>query len=201
MVGLPNFLSMTTLRPFGPMVALTAAAMMLTPRSRAARPSSLNMTCFGISRSPPGSLGGIDRAHSSGGRSGSLRWVMTAGLVPGLLDDGEHVLFPQDQVLLVVQLDLRTGVLAEEDLVAGLHVERDLLALVVHLPVAHRDDLALLGLFLRRVRDDDAALLDLLLLLPLDENSVVQRTNLHGQRASRCKMLALAANAALGRVS
>src|SRR6266446_6137526 len=156
MVGLPNFLSMTTLRPFGPMVALTAAAMMLTPRNRAARPSSLNMTCFGISRSPP-----------------------------GLLDDGEHVLFTQDQVLLVVQLDLGTGVLAEEDLVAGLYVERDLLPLVVHLPVPHRDDLALLGLFLRRVRDDDAALLDLLLLLPLDENSVVQRTNLHGQRASR----------------
>src|SRR6266446_1730751 len=48
MVGLPNFLSMTTLRPFGPMVALTADAMMLTPRSRAARPSSLNRICFGI---------------------------------------------------------------------------------------------------------------------------------------------------------
>jgi hypothetical protein len=30
------------------MVALTAAAMMLTPRSRAARPSSLNITCFGM---------------------------------------------------------------------------------------------------------------------------------------------------------
>jgi hypothetical protein len=32
--------------------------MMLTPRSRADRPSSLNMTCFGISRSPPSSLDG-----------------------------------------------------------------------------------------------------------------------------------------------
>src|SRR6476660_2423966 len=109
----------------------------------------------------------------------------TLGVGRPLLDDREHVLFTQDQVLLVVQLDLGTGVLAEEDLIAGLHVERDLLALVVHLPVPYRDDLALLGLFLRGVRDDDAALLDLLLLLPLDENSVMQRTNLHGQRASR----------------
>src|SRR6266404_5783645 len=32
MVGLPNFLEMTTLRPFGPSVTLTAWAMMLTPR-------------------------------------------------------------------------------------------------------------------------------------------------------------------------
>src|SRR5574342_299297 len=190
MVGLPNFLSMTTLRPFGPMVALTAAAMMLTPRSRAARPSSLNMTCFGMSRSPPGSLDGIDRAHPRPG-AGRVHFVgvMAPGATPldyspVLLDDGEHVLFTQDQVLLVVQLDLGTGVLAEENLVARLHIERDLLALVVHLPVPHRDDLALLGLLLRGVRDDDAALLDLLLLLTLDENSVVQRTNLHGRRAS-----------------
>ncbi len=55
----------------------------------------------------------------------------------------------------------------------------------VDLAVADRDDLALLGLLLGGVRDDDPALLDLLLLLPLDENSVVQRTNLHSQRASR----------------
>ncbi len=48
MVGLPNFLSMITLRPLGPMVALTAEAMTLIPRSSAARPSSLNRTCFGM---------------------------------------------------------------------------------------------------------------------------------------------------------
>src|SRR5499433_4445193 len=47
-VGLPNFLSMTTLRPFGPIVAFTASAMMLTPFSRPARASSLNLSCFGI---------------------------------------------------------------------------------------------------------------------------------------------------------
>ena len=46
MVGLPNFLSMTTLRPFGPSVTLTAWAMTLTPRRSAARASSLNWSCF-----------------------------------------------------------------------------------------------------------------------------------------------------------
>src|SRR6267142_137470 len=44
---------MTTLRPFGPSVAFTAAAMMLTPLSSAARASSSNLSCFGMGRVPP----------------------------------------------------------------------------------------------------------------------------------------------------
>src|SRR5713101_5404513 len=168
MVGLPNFLSITTLRPFGPMVALTAAAMMLTPRSRAARPSSLNRICFGICFSSR-SCDGMDRP-SGPGRVGGVRLR--------LLDDGQHVLFLHDQVLLVVDLHLRARVLAEEDLVAGLHVQGNLLAVLGHTAVAHRDDLALLGLLLRGVRNDDAPLLDFLLFLPLDDDPVVQRTYL-----------------------
>ncbi len=34
MVGLPNFLSMTTLRPLGPRVAFTAAAIVFIPREQ-----------------------------------------------------------------------------------------------------------------------------------------------------------------------
>src|SRR5213596_251854 len=79
--------------------------------------------------------------------------------VVGLFEDGEDVLLAQDQVLLVVEVDL--------------------LALVGHLAVAGGDDLALLGLLLRGVRDDDAALLHFLLFEPLDEDAVMQRTNLH----------------------
>jgi hypothetical protein len=40
-VGAPNFLSMTTFRPFGPSVTLTASASWSTPRLRAARASVL----------------------------------------------------------------------------------------------------------------------------------------------------------------
>src|SRR5438034_689035 len=47
------------------------------------------------------------------------------------------------------------------------------------LAVAHGDDLALLGLFLRRVGNDDPALFDFLLLEPLHQQAIVQRTNLH----------------------
>src|SRR5215475_11161107 len=154
MVGLPNFLSMTTLRPLGPRVALTAAAMMLTPRSSAARPSSLKRICFGM-----------------------VPLLVHPARRGRLLDDGEHVVFLHDQVVVVVDLHLRARVLAEEDPVPGFDIQRDLLAAFCDLPVADRDDLALLGFFLRGVRNDDAALLDLLLFFPLDDDPVVQWTN------------------------
>src|SRR3989449_9437646 len=147
-VGLPNFLSMTMLRPFGPSVALTAAAMMLMPLSRLDRASSSNFSCFGIAR-------------------------------PSLLENGEDVFLAHDQIFLVIELHLGAGILPEEDLVPGLDVQRDLLALVGDLAVAHGDDLALLGLFLRRVGNDDPALFDFLLLEPRHQKAIVQRTNLH----------------------
>src|SRR5690348_2753373 len=141
---------MTTLRPFGPSVAFTAAAMMLTPLSRAARASSSNLSCFGM-----------------GSRASFL------------FENSEDVVLAHDQILLVVDLHLGAGILPEQDLVAGLHIERDLLTLVGDLAIADGDHLALLGLLLGRVRDNDPALLDLSLLEPLHQNPVVQRTNLH----------------------
>jgi hypothetical protein len=47
-VGAPNFLSMTTLRPFGPRVAFTAFARVSTPRFRAARASVLNVMILAL---------------------------------------------------------------------------------------------------------------------------------------------------------
>ena len=46
MVGEPNLRSMTTLRPFGPSVTLTASASWLTPRRSAARACSWKMICL-----------------------------------------------------------------------------------------------------------------------------------------------------------
>src|SRR5437773_8606853 len=90
-----------------------------------------------------------------------------------LLENGEDVLLAHDQVLFVVQLDLGAGVLPEQDLVAGLDVERDLLAFLGDLPVTRGDHLALLGLLLRRIGGDDPALLHFLLFEPLDQNAIV----------------------------
>src|SRR3984957_819256 len=74
-----------------------------------------------------------------------------------LLEDAENFFFTHDQQLFAVDLDLGARVLTEKDAVAGLHVERKYLALVVRLPLADRDNLALLWLLFCRIRDDDAA--------------------------------------------
>src|SRR4029077_14141928 len=94
------------------------------------------------------------------------------------LDDPEDVFLTQDEVLLAIDLDLGSRILAEQDTVARLDVEGDDLAFLVELSPADCDDLALLGLLLCGVRDDDAAGALLLLVLdPLDDQAVCQRTD------------------------
>src|SRR5215813_13120145 len=153
-LGAPQDFSSTTLRPRGPRVTVTASARTLTPRSTFARASSLNFTIF------------------AGMASFSSYAVLG-------LDDAEDVFLTQDEVLLAIDLDLGPRILPEQDAVARLHVERNDLALVVELPPPHGDHLALLGLLLGGVRDDDAtgALL-LLILEPLYDQPVGQGANL-----------------------
>src|SRR5688572_12189634 len=114
---------MTTLRPFGPSVALTAAARTFMPLSSEDRASSSNLSCFGILRSPPSGWGGGSGVS---------------------VEDGQDVFFLHDQVRLVVDLHFLPAVLAEQVPVASLDVERQLLALVGDLAVPDGDDLALL---------------------------------------------------------
>src|SRR5581483_8347959 len=90
-----------------------------------------------------------------------------------LLEDGEDVFLAQDQVVLAVDLDLVAGVLAKQDPIAALHVERDALAVVGDLAGADGLDLPALRLLLGGVRDDDPADLLLALFLALDEDTVV----------------------------
>src|SRR5688500_19604780 len=52
MVGAPHCLSMTTFRPRGPSVTLTAFARALTPRSRLRRAESSNSRVLAIVRGP-----------------------------------------------------------------------------------------------------------------------------------------------------
>src|SRR5215813_9232 len=78
MVGDPNFLSRTTLRPLGPSVTFTASASWLTPRSTACRDCSPYTICFAM----------------------SFRLLLLH-----LVDDGQHFVFAHDEVLLTIELD------------------------------------------------------------------------------------------------
>src|SRR6476660_658743 len=95
-VGEPNFFSMTTLRPRGPKVTLTASASLLTPRRIACRASSLYVMRFAIG------------------------FLLTLRVC--LVDYGEDFVFAEYGVLDVIALEIGAGVLADEDRVALLDV-------------------------------------------------------------------------------
>src|SRR5574337_699411 len=82
-VGEPNFLSRTTLRPFGPSVTLTARLSFSTPRSRDLRASSSNNNCF------------------------AAMMNYSSCTFAGLFDHAEDVVLAHDQVVFTVNLDLR----------------------------------------------------------------------------------------------
>src|SRR6266571_9005365 len=122
-VGLPNFLSITTLRPLGPRVTLTASANWSTPRLRRERASVSNS-----------------------------RYLAGIYILPRSAELGDDVGFLDQDDLFLLQLDLGAGVLPIHDPVADLQLHRDQLALF-HPAGPDRDDLTLDGLLLGRVRD------------------------------------------------
>src|SRR5205809_2568621 len=96
MVGDPNFLSRTTLRPLGPRVTFTASASWLTPRRIAWRDCSPYTICFAILCSPV--------AFAS-------QLLLFLGFASAVFDDGQHFVFAHDEVFLAIELDLLARVL------------------------------------------------------------------------------------------
>src|SRR3569833_2820688 len=95
-------------------------------------------------------------------------------------DDPEEVALLQDQEILTLEPDFGARPLAEQDAVAGLHVELDKLAGFVACARTDGDDLAFLRLFLGRVGNDDPAGGLLFGLDTADEDAVMKRSETHG---------------------
>src|SRR6478735_592031 len=89
-------------------------------------------------------------------------------------NDREDVARGEDEVLLAGVLDLGAAVLAVDDLVADADVERNAVAVVVDATRTDAQDLALLGLLLGGVRDDQAGSRGLLGLEGLDDDAVLE---------------------------
>src|SRR5919197_2254752 len=159
-VGEPNFLSSTTLRPLGPIVTRTASARRSMPFLSERRAVSSKLSCL-AKVVPPGLLSFL----------GGCRFAVSG-------DDGEDVLLADDQELVVIELELGPGVLAVEDLLPDLDVHRLALAVVEDAARADGEDLALLGLLLRGVRQDEAALRHLFARRRLEDDPVAQRRQL-----------------------
>src|SRR6478735_11217866 len=89
-------------------------------------------------------------------------------------NDREDVARGEDEVLLTGVLDLGAAVLAVDDLVADGDVQRNAVAVVVDATGTDAQDLALLGLLLGGVRDDQAGSRGLLGLQGLDNDPVLE---------------------------
>src|SRR5258706_2828731 len=165
MIGAPNFFSITALRPLGPRVILTASARAFTPRRIAWREFSPVTICFAISyfllrfsatadfcgdcrvKARPLQLTGLKTGHylAAGSACADLL-LLAAGCFCRAAELRENFFFAEDQQLFVVNGDFRAAVLAEQNAVAWLDVERDTLALFA-LAGADGDYFAFLLLF------------------------------------------------------
>src|SRR5688572_3408928 len=146
---------MTTLRPLGPSVTLTASARMSTPRMMRSRASRLNFTSLAAMWLPFQNWWWRERTGSA--------------------DDAEDVAFFHDDEVFAVDLDLGARPLAEQDAVARLDVERRDRAGLRTRAGADRNDFAFLRLFLGRIGNDDPAGSLFLGLDPTDEDSIMKR--------------------------
>jgi hypothetical protein len=99
-----------------------------------------------------------------------------------LADDGQHVARRQDQVLLAGVLDLGAAVLAVDDDVTFLDVQRNpLVAILVPPAGADGDDGAFLRLLLGRVRNDQTGSGRGLGLVGLNEDLVLEWLDVHAR--------------------
>src|SRR5690349_23219239 len=140
MVGAPNFLSMTTLRPLGPIVTLTVSASLLTPRSRARRASSSNFRIFAMELNCSSQKQELRPCRPASYVAGGQGRRTEANVGELLLDDREDVARREDEVLLAVVLHLGAAVLAVQHDIAGLDVERQALAVLEAARTHGQDD-------------------------------------------------------------
>src|SRR4051812_16952805 len=152
MVGDPNFLSRMTFRPRGPSVTLTALAKLFTPRRIPCREASPYTICFAMRLSR---------------------------FLSACFDDCQHFVLSHDEALFTIELDVLTRILAEQDHIARFDIERDARAAVFDRAAAGGDHRAALRLFFRGIRDNDSAALLLTFVVATNDDSIVERSDIH----------------------
>src|SRR5207245_2622175 len=110
-----------------------------------------------------------------GGGAGELAFALAT-----CVDDlREHIRLTQNQNILAAELDLGPAVLREDDLVPLGDVHFDVLPVLVPPTRADRQDATALRLLPGRVRQDDPAHRQLLLIEHLDDQAVTKRLQIH----------------------
>ena len=94
-------------------------------------------------------------------------------------DDRQHFVLAHDEVLLTINFDVLTRILAEQDHIARLDIERDAHAALFERAAAGGDHRASLRLLLGGVRDNDSAALLPTFFVATDDDSIVERSDIH----------------------
>src|ERR1700727_2529591 len=90
--------------------------------------------------------------------SGSEKLLFAGSCLRDAANLRQNLFLAKDQIFLFIDLDVVAGIFAEENPIAGLHVERDATALFIQLPGAHRDYFGFLLFLLGPIGGDDSAL-------------------------------------------
>jgi hypothetical protein len=91
----------------------------------------------------------------------------------------EDLVLPEDDVLFAIHLDFGAGVLAEKDAIAGFDVHGNAFAFLIEFAGAYGDYFSLLGFLFGAVGDDDAALFRFGGIEALDDDAVMEGSDIH----------------------
>ena len=95
------------------------------------------------------------------------------------LDDAHDVFFTHDEQFFAIDLNGLSGIFAKQNAITFFNVQRDLLAVVIALARANRNNFALIGFFGGGVRNNDARSGFTFFFEALDDHTIVQRTDFH----------------------
>jgi hypothetical protein len=108
-----------------------------------------------------------------------LSWASGSFARLGIGEHAHDVALLHDQILDAIDLDFRPGPFAEQDPIAGLQIDGNELSGLVAPTRTDGNDLALLGLFLGSVRNDNPTGGPCLGFDALEHNTIVEWTELH----------------------
>src|SRR3990167_613515 len=170
MVGAPKDFFRMTLRPLGPRVTLTASARMLMPLTILTRAASPNLTSLAAMFAIP--LNSVQCLVEI------TKWKIL------LFQHAEDFAFGHDQQFLAVDFDSAAGILAEDHLVTGFHIQRTHFAVLGQATGANCDHFTLGRLLGSGARQNDATSSFGFLFYAANHHAIMQRTDFHGSLIS-----------------
>src|SRR5712692_2039888 len=188
-VGAPNFLSSTTLRPLGPIVTLSVSARASIPFLSECRACSVNCSLFATKYTPQCSLRASKNRATARVAPTQQRYVGSARhTLPSpcklalsntkLFNNTHDIAFAQDQILFTVDFDFAASVLCKQHLLSDAHLKLRAFAIIEHLTRTHGQYFALLWLLFRRIRQHNAAFSHRFAGQRLDHYPVTERSKL-----------------------